>query len=202
MDIIRQLRRKKGWSQERLADECKISRATVQRIESGKVVPNKLTALALAKALGVDPVRVRQDSGLAARVFRVAGIVAERAPTVRELRLVPPPVRKVFAGYSAARSECGEANRAGDAFNERSSAAHRERMDVLKRCRSLADAVAASPGDLALRRRYREALARVSALPVDDSPREAMAVMKRSQNALNDLAESGMAVTRLLFQFV
>jgi transcriptional regulator with XRE-family HTH domain len=63
MDIVRRLRKSKGWSQEHLAEAANIGRATVQRIESGAVVPSNEIALALAAALGTDAERIRVDSG-------------------------------------------------------------------------------------------------------------------------------------------
>lgn len=201
MDLVRQLRRAKGWSQEHLAVVSRLSRATIQRVEGGKVVPDKETALALAGAFGVDAAQIRLAAGLAARVHRVAAIMNERAPTAEELRSLTPEVGRVFAEFAAARSECEAATRAMKEAGERSSAAHRARMEALSRCTRLIAAVSESPGDAELRRAYSEALARVADLPVDGAD-EAIALGDRSQRALGDLTDKGLALSRLLFQFV
>src|SRR5882724_2128842 len=202
MDLVRQLRREKGWSQEQLAAAAGLSRATIQRVEGGKVVPDRETTLALAGAFGVDASRIRLAAGLAARVHRVADITGERAPTVDELRLLPLAVRRVFAEFAASRAECDNVTRSMGESTERSSAAHRGRKEVVSECRRLAEAVAENPGDQGLRKAYREALARVGDLPADTGADEAVALAVRSQRALRDMSEKGMALTRLLLQFV
>ncbi|KRE61647.1 DUF805 domain-containing protein [Nostocoides sp. Soil756] len=51
---LRELRLRRGWSQERLADVSGVSVRTIQRIEGGRP-PGSTTAAALADALQVDP---------------------------------------------------------------------------------------------------------------------------------------------------
>jgi len=46
---LREYREKKGISQEKLADECKVTRQTIISIEGGKYVPSLELALKLAK---------------------------------------------------------------------------------------------------------------------------------------------------------
>jgi transcriptional regulator with XRE-family HTH domain len=53
-DLIKQLRVKKGMTQEELASKTDISIRTIQRIESGEVDPRAFTLQSIAAALDVD----------------------------------------------------------------------------------------------------------------------------------------------------
>jgi transcriptional regulator with XRE-family HTH domain len=52
--LIKELRIKKGMTQEELADKTELSARTIQRIESGEVDPRAYTLQMIAKALEVD----------------------------------------------------------------------------------------------------------------------------------------------------
>ena len=52
--LIKELRLKKGMTQEELADKTEISARTIQRIENGEVDPRAYTLQMIAKALEVD----------------------------------------------------------------------------------------------------------------------------------------------------
>ncbi|MBJ7880194.1 helix-turn-helix domain-containing protein [Gelidibacter salicanalis] len=52
---IKDLRNRKGFSQEQLAEESKLSLRTIQRIEKGESTPRGDTLLKLTQALGVTP---------------------------------------------------------------------------------------------------------------------------------------------------
>ena len=52
--LIRELRIKKGMTQEELADKTEVSARTIQRIENGEVDPRVYTLQMIAKALEVD----------------------------------------------------------------------------------------------------------------------------------------------------
>lgn len=52
--LIKELRVKKGMTQEELAEKTEISARTIQRIENGEVDPRAYTLQMIAKALGVD----------------------------------------------------------------------------------------------------------------------------------------------------
>jgi transcriptional regulator with XRE-family HTH domain len=52
---VKELRVKNGFSQESLADECKVSLRTIQRIENSVTIPHGYTLSRLAKALHVGP---------------------------------------------------------------------------------------------------------------------------------------------------
>eukprot|EP01029_Cantina_marsupialis_P005144 TRINITY_DN155054_c0_g1_i1.p2 TRINITY_DN155054_c0_g1~~TRINITY_DN155054_c0_g1_i1.p2 ORF type:complete len:100 (+),score=10.13 TRINITY_DN155054_c0_g1_i1:477-776(+) len=51
---IKELRIKKGMTQEELADKTEVSSRTIQRIENGEVDPRAYTLQMIAKALDVD----------------------------------------------------------------------------------------------------------------------------------------------------
>lgn len=51
---LSELRRKRGWSQQELADRSGVSRAEVSAIETGRLVPSTSTALELALVLGTS----------------------------------------------------------------------------------------------------------------------------------------------------
>jgi transcriptional regulator with XRE-family HTH domain len=57
---IRALRDKKGWSQERLADEAGIDRSYMSGIERGVRNMSVLNLAKIAKALGVSPASLFQ----------------------------------------------------------------------------------------------------------------------------------------------
>jgi len=52
--LIKELRIKKGMTQEELADKTEVSARTIQRIENGDVDPRAYTLQMIAKALDVD----------------------------------------------------------------------------------------------------------------------------------------------------
>jgi len=52
---VKELRGKNGFSQEFLAEECKVSLRTIQRIENGITIPHGYTLSRLAQALHVGP---------------------------------------------------------------------------------------------------------------------------------------------------
>ena len=53
-DRVKQLRLEKELSQELLAEECGIGRATLSRIETGAYVPKLTTIFSLAEGLNVN----------------------------------------------------------------------------------------------------------------------------------------------------
>jgi transcriptional regulator with XRE-family HTH domain len=50
---VRKLREKRGWSQERLAEECGLNSVQISHIENGRNEPKLRTILGLAKAFGI-----------------------------------------------------------------------------------------------------------------------------------------------------
>lgn len=52
---VKQLRSRKGFSQEQLSEESRLSLRTIQRIEKGESVPRGDTLIKLTQALGVTP---------------------------------------------------------------------------------------------------------------------------------------------------
>ncbi len=54
------MRRRRGWSQARLAREAALNQSTVCQIESGRFVPYETQLAKLAKALDIDPSRATE----------------------------------------------------------------------------------------------------------------------------------------------
>lgn len=53
-DTIRELRKRKRWTQEQLALECEITQTVISLYESGRVIPKKKTQWKILNALGVS----------------------------------------------------------------------------------------------------------------------------------------------------
>lgn len=51
---VRELRTKKGWTQQELADKVVVTRPTITQIERGTMTPNILLGKAIADAFGVS----------------------------------------------------------------------------------------------------------------------------------------------------
>lgn len=202
MDLVHKLRREKGWSQQQLADASGVSRATVQRVEGGKVTPDKETALSLAAALGADAVRIRQDAGVAARVIRLAEITNARNPTSEELAQLPPAIRQVFANFVAARSELDAVGQAMDSERVRSSAAHEERMGLILACDRAAAAVSESPRDAHAWRTYMDAHEQLANRGGRDGYKNAAALAAKMQLAFAAFNDAWLGLSRVLLQFL
>jgi transcriptional regulator with XRE-family HTH domain len=54
MDELKQMREARGWSQQKLADESGVNKATINQIERGRRSPNVETLARLADALNVE----------------------------------------------------------------------------------------------------------------------------------------------------
>lgn len=54
-ELLRELRRERGWSQERLAEAAGCTRPYISYLETGKYGPTLTMLFQLADALGVDP---------------------------------------------------------------------------------------------------------------------------------------------------
>ena len=52
-DRVRELRKARRWSQQRLGDEAGVTAQTVWNLETGRHVPETATLLKIARALGV-----------------------------------------------------------------------------------------------------------------------------------------------------
>ena len=52
---VRQLRKARGWSQERLAENSNLNRSYIGEIERGRVIASLLTVEKLAAALNIPP---------------------------------------------------------------------------------------------------------------------------------------------------
>lgn len=123
MNLVKRLRQSKGWPQEQLAQAAGVGRATVQRIESGRIRPTLETAQAIAAALDTDAASIRAGAGLVAELRSVMAITNERDATKSELHGLPPAMRRVFIRYYLARAEIAAAEREmQDAGNQHISA--------------------------------------------------------------------------------
>ena len=70
MDAVKEIRRRKGWSQKDLAEESGVGQDTISGIESGRHEPRPSTLRKLADALGVE----------VADFFREPAIPLDEAP--------------------------------------------------------------------------------------------------------------------------
>jgi transcriptional regulator with XRE-family HTH domain len=61
--ILQKLRRRKGWSQDRLAEMSTVNKQTISRIERGELKSTRENTIKeLARALGVEPVELTQET--------------------------------------------------------------------------------------------------------------------------------------------
>lgn len=77
MDLLLSRRLRLGISQRKLAKICKVSRRTIQQVETGRRALRANTALDLAPALQLDAPLLRELSGLPGRVLRVLRLTDE-----------------------------------------------------------------------------------------------------------------------------
>jgi transcriptional regulator with XRE-family HTH domain len=59
---LRQLRKKKGFSQQDLATEAEIDRSTVKRIELREVTPTLDVLISISRALDIELSKLMEDS--------------------------------------------------------------------------------------------------------------------------------------------
>jgi transcriptional regulator with XRE-family HTH domain len=69
--LIKELRIKKGFTQEDLADKTEVSARTIQRIENGEVDPRAYTLQMIAKALDVDFSIFTEDTTDEEKIFDI-----------------------------------------------------------------------------------------------------------------------------------
>lgn len=60
--VIKTLREEKGISQRKLAGQVGLANTTLSYIENGVVIPKAQTLIALAKALGVPPIKLIEEA--------------------------------------------------------------------------------------------------------------------------------------------
>lgn len=84
---IAELRKSKGFTQEELVEKCNLSVRTLQRIESGEVVPRPHTIRVILAALDYQ---VNDDSGFRLRLFikRVSEVFNLKTNTMRKLSML------------------------------------------------------------------------------------------------------------------
>ena len=111
--LIKELRIKKGITQEELADKTEVSTRTIQRIENGEVDPRAYTLQMIAKALDVDfSLFVRNESDENREIQKVndnnwlgllhlSGIIPLIFPTVLIWNLKKDKIKGIADHYRA-----------------------------------------------------------------------------------------------------
>ena len=61
--LVRELRKKNGWSQQTLADKAGVNRTTIARIERDQIVPTCFTLYQLSKWLGKSMEQFIREEG-------------------------------------------------------------------------------------------------------------------------------------------
>ncbi|MGV8134031.1 MAG: helix-turn-helix domain-containing protein [Mangrovibacterium sp.] len=61
---ISELRKAKGWTQEELVERCNISVRTIQRIETGEVMPRIYAVKTILEALDCDLNKISDDQDI------------------------------------------------------------------------------------------------------------------------------------------
>jgi len=99
MNLVKERRERNGWSQDHLADVSGVGKRTVQRVESGEVLPTPETAMALAGHLDLRPDEILNWSGLRNHLRNRVASWQKRPPTAEELLTVPEHLRPLFRAY-------------------------------------------------------------------------------------------------------
>ncbi len=114
--LIKELRIKKGMTQEDLADKTEVSARTIQRIEKGEVDPRAYTLQMIAKALDVDfSMFVEKESDESQEIKKVndnnwlgllhlSGIIPLIFPTILIWNLKKDKIKGISDHYRAAIS--------------------------------------------------------------------------------------------------
>ena len=101
--VIRQLRRERGWSQERLAELCGVTIVSISRIETGKHGVSTYLLQSLAKTFGLE---VHQLMALAEGALPYnttsAPSSADEQQLLDHFRRLPADQQKLFLGLGAA----------------------------------------------------------------------------------------------------
>lgn len=78
---LKKLRIKKRWTQEELAEKCKLSAKMIQKIEYGQVSPSLETLDSLSEALSARQVELFQDDSQLESLTSVAAFLSKFAET-------------------------------------------------------------------------------------------------------------------------
>ncbi len=202
MDVVRKLRKEKGWSQDDLVAASHVSKSTIQRIETGRLVPSPGTAQSLGAALGIEAKRIREQAGIAVRISRVMEVLPDRDPPDRDLAPLPLRVRRIFVGFCDARRRLSAAqSQLSAATKETTAALHSIATAVARSNAMLMTAMRSPPNS--------ETLARLQAFESEVEEAEAAhaagtkafhAASEELNRANTDFGDAGLAVTRLLLE--
>jgi DNA-binding XRE family transcriptional regulator len=203
MNLLRQLRKAKGLSQDQLAQAAGIGKATVQRIERGRCLPNWETAMSLAAVLDCDATSLRYGAGLAAEVSKLATISLTRDATPTELRPLPEKLREVFLDYYESRKALVAANKVTEEAMASWVALFREQSNVHRDCAAKLSVALAHPLDPSAQQQFLDALARAKELHETPTPPNAdvLFTMKHGMGALEAFNAASLRVTQVLLQF-
>jgi transcriptional regulator with XRE-family HTH domain len=125
MNPIKDLRERRRYSQETLADRARVSRATIQRLERGNTAPSQVVLHRVLKALQATPADMNEFLEFATeslriqrQVTRVVTIIAGRNATCDELEGLPGDLQDVIKDWQLARQSIVSAAEAAVAQDE------------------------------------------------------------------------------------
>jgi transcriptional regulator with XRE-family HTH domain len=91
-ELLQDELKRSGWSQRQLADEAKVSKATVSRYLSGQRTGESKKLFQVTSALGIDPARVqralrdeKQEENEAQLIVDLSKVPKEDRPRAREV---------------------------------------------------------------------------------------------------------------------
>jgi putative transcriptional regulator len=131
MNLVKELRERKGWSQEHLAAVSGVGKRTIQRLEVGAVVPTAETAMALADHLGTQPDEIMNWSGLRHHLRACVAAWFNRRPTEEELLTVPSHLRPLFVAFHDGLARLKACEDAFVRLTEESNRLHERTMGIL-----------------------------------------------------------------------
>lgn len=131
MNLVKELRERKGWSQEHLAAVSGVGKRTIQRVEAGEVLPSAETAMALAEHLETLPNEIMNWSGLRSHLRACLAAWNSRPPTKHELQGVPSHLRPLFAAFHDGMASLKSCQDSFARLTEESHRLHERAMSIL-----------------------------------------------------------------------
>ena len=99
---VKKIREKKGWTQEFLADEAKISKSYLSEVENDKTVPGSQTLLQIANALGATVDYLLQGSSEQEDMGQKAVVIpAALSQAADELKLSYSETLDLLSAYNS-----------------------------------------------------------------------------------------------------
>lgn len=92
---IKELRKRKGWTVEALADAARLSKSYLSELENHKKVANASRIDAIARALGVSPLELIDDTALPPELMEHIRVLrrlnpADRKSVIRHAMMLDP----------------------------------------------------------------------------------------------------------------